>query len=245
MPTASHGHTPTMKCTLINMASPTSVLAPHIDAFLAPEAVHSLHDYVADKLAKSLVSTAVAHKEVTLQCTPEALEKVLTFLRDDKRCQFTQVMDICGADYLGKKLPEQRFEVVYHLLSLSRNQRVRVKVSLPEDAPHIPTITGLWAGAGWYEREAFDMYGIIFTGHPDLRRILTDYGFEGYPLRKDFPLNGFVETYFDTAQNRVAYKPVDLPQDLRRFDKISEWQGATGNARLADTDNVFDESEFK
>lgn len=226
-----------------------SHLAPHIDAFLTQESVQSLHDHFAAKLAKQLLSSHVANKEVTLVTTPEHIIKVLTALRDDKRGQFSQLIDVCGVDWLGIKASTERFEVVYHLLSLARNQRIRVKVVLPEgtpaNPPTVPSVVELFSSAGWYERETYDMFGVVFENHPDLRRLLTDYGFEGHPLRKDFPLVGYVETYFDAQQNRVAYKPVDLPQDFRRFDSVSEWQGITGNAHLADADNVFDSGDFK
>jgi NADH-quinone oxidoreductase subunit C len=192
-----------------------------------------------------VVASRLERKEVTLEIAAADVVKVLSVLRDDKRFQFTQLMDVCGVDWLGVRPAAQRFSVVYHLLSLAKNQRVRVEVRVPEAAPEVPTATGVFDAAGWYEREAFDMYGIVFTGHPDLRRILTDYGFDGYPLRKDFPLTGYVEMYYDTAQGRVAAKPVDLPQAFRHFDKVSDWQGAGHNTHLADADNVFDGGEFK
>jgi NADH-quinone oxidoreductase subunit C len=229
------------------MANPLSPshLAPHIDPLLSHETVENLHAALQDKVGKNLVSSHIDRKEVTLETTPAQIVKVLTILRDDKRLQFTQLMDVCGVDWLGVRPATERFAVVYHLLSLAKNQRVRVVVRLPEAAPEVPSVTEVFAAAGWYEREAFDMYGIVFVGHPDLRRILTDYGFDGYPLRKDFPLTGYVETYYDAAQGRVAYKPVDLPQAFRHFDRVSDWRGVGNTTHLADADNVFDGGEFK
>ncbi|MGH6929341.1 MAG: NADH-quinone oxidoreductase subunit C, partial [Dongiaceae bacterium] len=146
---------------------------------------------------------------------------VMTFLRDDQRCLFKMLVDICGVDYPER---EQRFEVVYNLLSLKHNLRLRVKAPAAEDQP-VPSVTGIYSVAGWFEREAWDLYGIYFSGHPDLRRILTDYGFEGHPLRKDFPLTGFVEVRYDIEQKRVIYEPVKLRQEFRTFDFQSPWEG--------------------
>jgi len=147
--------------------------------------------------------------------------KVVTFLRDDPRCQFIAIIDVTAVDW-----PERarRFDVVYHLLSPTRNMRVRVKVETDETTP-VPSIVGVFPGAGWFEREAYDLYGVLFTGHPDLRRLLTDYGFEGHPLRKDFPLTGFVEVRWDDEQKRVVYDPVRLAQEFRNFDFLSPWEG--------------------
>ena len=146
---------------------------------------------------------------------------VVTFLRDDPRLGFVNFTDLCGADYPAR---EQRFEVVLHLLSPKHNARVRVKVMTDERTP-VPSLTSVFPSADWFEREAYDMYGILFTGHPDLRRLLTDYGFEGYPLRKDFPLTGFVEVRYDDEAKRVVYEPVKLPQEFRAFDFLSPWEG--------------------
>ena len=161
--------------------------------------------------------------EQTLIVTVEDLLSEMIRLRDDPATQFDQLIDICGVDYPER---EQRFEVVYHLLSLRRNNRLRVKVCTDENTP-VPSIVGLYPAAGWFERECWDMYGIKFSGHPDLRRILTDYGFEGHPLRKDFPLTGFVEVRYDDEQKRVVYEPVKLVQDFRNFDNLSPWAGMT------------------
>ena len=146
---------------------------------------------------------------------------MLTFLRDDPQCQFISFIDICGADYPQR---EKRFDVVYHLLSPRQNMRIRVKVETDEDTP-VPSVTGVFPGADWFEREAYDLYGILFSGHPDLRRLLTDYGFEGHPLRKDFPLTGFVEVRYDDEAKRVVYEPVELKQEFRIFDFMSPWEG--------------------
>jgi NADH-quinone oxidoreductase subunit C len=162
--------------------------------------------------------------ELTLTVRREAIVRVMMSLRDDPRCLFKVLIDICGADYPER--PE-RFEVVYHLLSLRHNLRVRVKVSTDEETP-VPSITGVFSTASWFEREAWDLYGIFFSAHPDLRRLLTDYGFEGHPLRKDFPLTGYVELRYDPEQQRVVYEPVKLTQDYRNFDYVSPWEGMTG-----------------
>jgi NADH-quinone oxidoreductase subunit C len=147
---------------------------------------------------------------------------VIRFLREDPRCQFISFVDICGVDWPGRT---KRFDVVYHLLSPRLNQRVRVKVRTDEVTP-VPSICEVFAGANWFEREAYDLYGILFSGHPELRRLLTDYGFDGYPMRKDFPLTGFVEVRFDDEQKRVVYEPVKLNQEFRNFDFLSPWEGA-------------------
>ncbi len=150
-----------------------------------------------------------------------ALPQVLGFLRDDPKCRFTVLCDICGVDFPDRA---QRFEVVYNLLSMSLNQRIRLKVETDENEP-VPSATGLYSSAGWWEREAWDLFGIYFGGNPDLRRILTDYGFEGHPLRKDFPLTGYVELRYDEQQKRVVYDPVRLQQEFRSFDFLSPWEG--------------------
>jgi NADH-quinone oxidoreductase subunit C len=159
--------------------------------------------------------------ELVLIARREGIVRVLTFLRDDPNCQFKQLMDVCGVDWPGEA---ERFEVVYNLLSLSHNRRVRVKLRTDEGTP-VPTVTGVFSSAGWWERETWDMYGIYFRDHPDLRRILSDYGFEGHPLRKDFPLTGYVEVRWDDEQKRIVYEPVKLVQDFRNFDFLSPWEG--------------------
>ena len=171
-------------------------------------------------LGQRLVSAQEAHGEVILTVARGAIENVLRTLRDDH--EYQQLMEIAGADYPDRA---ERFEVVYMLLSVTKNHRLLVKVRAAEDTP-VPTVTTLWPNAGWLEREVFDMYGVIFDGNPDLRRILTDYGFEGHPFRKDFPLTGYVELRYSIEQERVVYEPVKLNQDLRQFDFMSPWEGA-------------------
>jgi NADH-quinone oxidoreductase subunit C len=186
------------------------------------EKLSELGDYIAASLKGEGVLADVARDELTLHCDAAHILPVLAFLRDDKRCRFSVLVDLCGVDY-----PERlnRFDVVYHLLSPHLNHRIRVKIATSETAP-VPTSTGLYSTAGWFEREAWDMYGIMFDGNPDLRRILTDYGFEGFPLRKDFPLTGYVEVRYSEEQKRVVYEPVKLVQDFRSFDFMSPWEGA-------------------
>ena len=167
-------------------------------------------------------SAAVVAGELTLYTKAENLLALLVFLRDDAACGFTQLMDIGGVDYPER---EQRFEVVYHLLALKHNQRVRVKVTTDEQTG-IPSVVGIFSSAGWFEREVWDLYGVRFDGNPDLRRILTDYGFDGHPLRKDFPLTGYVELRYNPELGRVAYEPVQLAQAYRSFDFTSPWEGA-------------------
>lgn len=215
---------------------------PHQDTFIDLAALQALQTQLEGKF-KGKLTSLLALKELTLTTTAETLTSLLSYLRDTH--SFTQLMSVTGVDYMGYSTPQPaRFATVYHLLNLSDNQRVRVKVFV-KDGETVPTATTLFASAGWYERETYDMFGIVFDGHPDLRRLLTDYDFVGFPLRKDFPLEGHVEVYYDATQKRVAYKPVDLPQEFRHFDRISEWEGMTGNVGLADTDNTFDLKEFK
>ena len=161
-----------------------------------------------------------AFGELTLVAPRERIVEVLTALRD--QFGFQQLLDLCGVDYPDRK---ERFEVVYHLLSLTRNARLRVKVSTDETQP-VPSVISAYPAANWFEREAYDMYGMLFSGHPDLRRLLTDYGFEGHPLRKDFPMTGYVEVRYDEEQRRVVYEPVKLTQEFRTFDFLSPWEGA-------------------
>jgi NADH-quinone oxidoreductase subunit C len=185
------------------------------------QALQDLGDYIAAALSQEVLSAKLLTGELVITVRGAAIQKVLTFLRDDTNCLFKQVMDITAVDYPER---EQRFEVVYNLLSLKQNQRIRVKVNTDEDTP-VPTVTGVFSAAGWFEREVWDMFGVSFSDHPDLRRILTDYGFEGHPLRKDFPLTGFVERRYDDEQKRVVYEPVKLVQDFRNFDFLSPWEG--------------------
>jgi len=180
-----------------------------------------LKTHLGDVQGKAITGMSVAHGELTVLARREEIVGLLTFLRDDSQCRFETLVDICGADY---PTDPQRFEVVYHLLSMRLNQRIRVKVRTDEMAP-VPSANAVFPAANWNEREAFDMYGIFFSGHPDLRRILTDYGFQGYPLRKDFPLTGHVEVRYDDTQKRVVYEPVKLIQEYRNFDFLSPWEG--------------------
>lgn len=163
----------------------------------------------------------VAYGETTLTVPTDKIVETLTYLRDNDACQFEVLIDLCGVDYPQRA---KRFEVVYHLLSLRRNERLRVKVTT-DDATPVPSVIPVYPAANWYEREAYDMYGILFSGHPDLRRILTDYGFKGFPLRKDFPLTGYVEVRYDDEAKRVVYEPVKLNQEFRQFDFESPWEG--------------------
>ena len=185
-------------------------------------ALEELGQHLGAVLADQVIDTQVNLGELVVSVRADQIVKVLVFLRDDPLCLFKVLIDICGVDY-----PERakRFDVVYHLLSLVHNQRIRIKVATDEETP-IPSVTGVHSSADWFEREAWDMYGIMFAGHPDLRRILTDYGFEGHPLRKDFPLTGFVEVRYDDERKRVVYDPVKLPQEFRKFDFLSPWEGA-------------------
>lgn len=162
------------------------------------------------------------YDELTVHTSHDDIVSLMRFLRDDKRLQFISFIDVCGVDYPGN---EKRFEVVYHLLSPKQNVRIRVKLTTDDETP-VPSITGVFPGTDWFEREAYDMYGILFIGHPDLRRILTDYGFDGHPLRKDFPLTGYVEVRYDDEAKRVVYEPVELRQEFRDFDYESPWEGA-------------------
>ena len=185
------------------------------------QALQELGGYLTESLAGDVERFEVIRGEAILWVPASALTRVMNFLRDDPKCLFKMVVDICGVDYPER---EKRFEVVYNLLSLKHNLRVRVKVAAGEDEP-VPSVTGIYSVAGWFEREAWDLYGIYFSDHPDLRRILTDYGFEGHPLRKDFPLTGFVEVRYDIEQKRVIYEPVKLRQEFRTFDFQSPWEG--------------------
>ncbi|MBL8575965.1 MAG: NADH-quinone oxidoreductase subunit C [Mesorhizobium sp.] len=185
------------------------------------EALQGLSEYLAGKLASKIVNAELAYGELTVTVAGDDLLDAMRLLRDDASCQFVSIVDVSGADYPSRVL---RFDVVYHLLSPKKNLRIRVKVQTDEDTP-IPSVTGIYPGADWYERETYDLYGILFSGHPDLRRILTDYGFDGHPLRKDFPVTGFVEVRYDDEVKRVVYEPVELKQEFRNFDFLSPWEG--------------------
>ena len=189
--------------------------------------------HLLQALPSDVASAEIVRGELISCVKRDAIVKVATFLRDDALCQFSQLIDICGVDYLDR---EERFEVVYHLLSMNRNTRIRLKVAVGEDAP-VASLTQVFPCADWLEREVWDMYGVYFSGHPDLRRILTDYGFDGHPQRKDFPLTGYVEMRYDEDQKRVIYEPVKLVQDFRTFDFLSPWEGIqrllTGDEKAA------------
>ncbi|MDG4719533.1 MULTISPECIES: NADH-quinone oxidoreductase subunit C [Thalassospira] len=184
-------------------------------------ALNDLKDLVVSQLANEILESEIRYGELTIVAKRDDILKVLTFLRDDTGCLFKQLIDVCGADYPERA---ERFDVVYHLLSLKHNLRIRVKVRTDEETP-VPSSVPVFSAADWFEREAWDMYGIFFADHPDPRRILTDYGFEGHPLRKDFPLTGYVEVRYDDEQKRVVYEPVKLVQDFRNFDFESPWEG--------------------
>ncbi|QSF53079.1 NADH-quinone oxidoreductase subunit C [Brevundimonas sp. CS1] len=189
---------------------------------LAVQAQHesALTPLGAEMVGALGVEAQVAFGELTLVAPRERIVEVLTALRD--QFGFQQLLDLCGVDYPDRK---ERFEVVYHLLSMTRNARLRVKVSTDETQP-VPSVISAYPAANWFEREAYDMYGMLFSGHPDMRRLLTDYGFEGHPLRKDFPMTGYVEVRYDEEQRRVVYEPVKLTQEFRTFDFLSPWEGA-------------------
>jgi NADH-quinone oxidoreductase subunit C len=202
------------------MTNGISILS-HTPAEGGADAVATLAERVSGALGPAIVSKAIAFGELTLVVQASDIVYALTYLRDDPACGFRCFIDLCGADYPQR---EKRFEVVYHLLSLRHNSRIRVKVQTDEVTP-VPSIIEVFPAANWYERETYDLYGILFSGHPDLRRLLTDYGFEGHPLRKDFPLTGFVEVRYDQDQARVVYEPVKLTQEFRNFDFLSPWEG--------------------
>ena len=176
---------------------------------------------IKSALGASITGYAIARGELTVTAKLADLIKVATFLRDDPACQFINIIDITAVDWPAR---EQRFDVVYHFLSPRLNQRIRLKVETDEATP-VASLINVFRGADWFERETYDLYGVLFTGHPDMRRILTDYGFEGHPLRKDFPLTGFVEVRWDDEQKRVVYDKVTLAQEFRSFDFLSPWEG--------------------
>jgi|SRR2546423_793714 NADH-quinone oxidoreductase subunit C len=182
----------------------------------------ALGGHVAQAVSGAVLEQKLDRGELTLTIAGDRLLQTVEFLRDDPECEFRLLLDICGVDWPKR---EKRFDVVYHFLSLSKNQRVRLKVQTDEQTP-VPSLASIHPTANWFERETYDMYGVVFSDHPDLRRILTDYGFEGYPLRKDFPLTGFVELRYDDDLKRVVYQPVQLVQEFRDFDFMSPWEGA-------------------
>lgn len=183
--------------------------------------MEDLKEHIATHLGESVNSLNIVNEELVIVARRAEIHNIILFLKDDPLCKFSTLIDLCGVDYPGR---ERRFEVVYHLLSMSHNTRVRIKVRTNEIVP-LHSISYIFPNANWYEREAFDMFGILFDEHPDLRRLLTDYGFEGHPLRKDFPLSGFVEVRYDEERKAVIYEDVDLPQEYRSFDFTSPWEG--------------------
>ena len=197
------------------------------------EPLDELAKYIETNLGDSLLSIEWEKDELVLRTQRQTLITVMAFLKDDNKCLFKTLVDLCGADYPED---EDRLEVVYNLLSLKRNMRIRVKVRT-DTASAVPSLSNLFLSAEWNEREAWDMYGIFFSDHPDLRRLLTDYGFEGHPLRKDFPLTGYVEVRYDDEQKRVVYDPVKLTQEFRTFDFLSPWEGAESNLAALNENN--------
>jgi NADH-quinone oxidoreductase subunit C len=185
------------------------------------ETLDTLGTTVAGALGPAVTSHGLAYGELTVTANAADIVSVLRFLRDDPRCQFWSLIDITAVDWPSR---ERRFDVVYHLLSPKHNARIRIKIETDEGTP-VASVIEVFPSADWYEREIYDLYGVVFTGHPDLRRILTDYGFEGHPLRKDFPLTGFVEVRYDDELKRVVYEPVRLTQEFRNFDFLSPWEG--------------------
>lgn len=185
-------------------------------------ALDQLGKHIESALENEVTGYAITNGELCVTARTDQIVKVLTFLRDDQECRFRVLVDLCGVDWPQR---HNRFDVVYHLLSLHLNQRIRVKVETDEATP-VPSVNGVYSAAGWFERELWDMYGVMVSDHPDLRRILTDYGFQGHPLRKDFPLTGYVEMRYDEEQKRVVYEPVKLTQEFRNFDFLSPWEGA-------------------
>ncbi|MHB1102087.1 MAG: NADH-quinone oxidoreductase subunit C [Devosia sp.] len=183
--------------------------------------LEALAEHVRGALGDKIDDHKIAYGELTFVARGETILEVIRFLRDDSQCGFISIVDICGVDFPER---EQRFDVVYHFLSPTRNLRVRVKVPADDIVP-VPSLTAIFPGADWYEREAYDLYGILFSDHPDLRRLLTDYGFDGHPMRKDFPTTGYVEVRYDEERKRVVYEPVKLQQEYRTFDYLSPWEG--------------------
>ncbi len=183
--------------------------------------LRELGSYIAAAIPQVVHSHEIKNDALILHVRRDEIVKVLTYLRDEPNCQFKILADLCGVDYPER---ENRFDVVYNMLSLTQNHRIRVKIETDESTP-VPSVTGVFSSANWYEREVWDLFGIAFSDHPDLRRIMTDYGFEGHPLRKDFPLTGYVEVRYDDEQKRVVYEPVKLTQEFRNFDFMSPWEG--------------------
>jgi len=189
---------------------------------MSDQALEELAAYLSEKQADAIVSHTITRGELTVEVAVNQIVEFVDFLKSDKTCAFSTMIDITAVDYPGR---DKRFDVVWHFLSMYQNHRIRVKAHIREDET-VPSIVSVHPSANWFEREIFDMFGILFTGHPDLRRILTDYGFRGHPLRKDFPTTGYVELRYDDALKRVVYEPVSLVQEYRQFDFMSPWEGA-------------------
>ena len=192
-----------------------------MDDAIQLDPIEALGLHITGALGDAVIGSEIAYGELTLTVERDSIVDVATFLRDDSKCRFICLIDVCGVDFPER---DERFEVVYHFMSPHLNHRVRIKLSCDDETP-VPSINQVYAGANWFEREAYDLYGMLFSGHPDLRRILTDYGFDGHPLRKDFPLTGFVEVRYDEERKRVVYEPVKLAQEFRSFDYLSPWEG--------------------
>ena len=186
------------------------------------EKLAELGETIAAGLGRAVTGHAVANGELTITANAADIVKVVTFLRDDPALRFVNIIDVTAVDYPSR---EKRFDVVYHMLSPTLNERIRLRAEADETT-QVPSIIDVFPGADWFERETYDLYGVIFIGHPDMRRLLTDYGFDGHPLRKDFPLTGFVEVRYDDQEKRVLYEPVRLNQEFRKFDFLSPWEGA-------------------
>ena len=185
------------------------------------DALEQLAEHLRLRCGDQVLDAVVAFGELTVTASLSSIVDLIEFLRSDSSCRFSTLIDITAVDYPNRPA---RFDIVYHLLSMHQNQRIRIKAQVREDEI-VPSLTGVYPGANWYEREVFDMFGILFSGHPDLRRILTDYGFRGYPLRKDFPTTGYVEVRWNDVEKRVIYEPVNLVQEYRQFDFLSPWEG--------------------
>ncbi|UYO00302.1 MAG: NADH-quinone oxidoreductase subunit C [Devosia sp.] len=192
-----------------------------MDEIVAADPLVTLGEHIVASLGADATGFEVAFGDLSITVPRDSIVNVAKFLRDDPKCRFIGFVDVCGADYPAREL---RFDVVYHLLSPHLNQRIRIKLEADDVTP-VPSICDVFPGANWFERETYDLYGVLFSGHPDLRRILTDYGFDGHPLRKDFPLTGFVEVRYDEERKRVVYEPVKLTQEFRSFDYLSPWEG--------------------
>ncbi|KFC72483.1 NADH-quinone oxidoreductase subunit C [Devosia sp. LC5] len=192
-----------------------------MDEVIEVDPLTALGEHITDALGGVILASEISYGELTLTIGRDAIVAVATFLRDDAKCRFISFIDVTAVDYPER---DERFDVVYHFMSPHLNQRIRIKLTTDDTMP-VPSITGVFRGADWFERETYDLYGVLFSGHADLRRILTDYGFDGHPLRKDFPVTGFVQVKYDEERKRVVYEPVKLMQEFRTFDYLSPWEG--------------------